>query len=260
MTAQPLPTASTHRHFVQFYEADEPLLNRNVGRFLWDGLLAGDALLVIATAERRTALSEHLARIGADVPMLVERKQLALLDAQEILDSFVVKGQPEWDGFNATISGAIAELHPRADGGISAYGEMVGLLWQAGARRAALILEDYWNRRLHDSGIRLFCGYPIDPFGREFQSEELEAIRRAHSNHVCGAAEDVLEQAIHRALDETLGASAGEVRTRMSDPDGAAVNGESSIHWLWQNMPGAAEGILAAARQHYRKQEPAQAA
>src|SRR4051812_15087710 len=54
-----------HGHFVQFYKADEPLLNRNVGRFLWDGLLRGDALLVIATPERRESVSSHLDRLGA---------------------------------------------------------------------------------------------------------------------------------------------------------------------------------------------------
>src|SRR6059058_590201 len=66
-----------HGHFVQFYKADEPLLNRNVGRFLWDGLLRGDALLVIATAERRESLGSHLDRLGADVSLIRSRRQFA---------------------------------------------------------------------------------------------------------------------------------------------------------------------------------------
>src|SRR5437764_10662776 len=72
-----------HGHFVQFYHSDEPLLNRNVGCFLWDGLLRGDALLVIATPERRESLSNHLLRLGADVPSIRARRQLSFLDARE---------------------------------------------------------------------------------------------------------------------------------------------------------------------------------
>ena len=46
-------------HFVQFYKADEPSLNRNVASFLWDGLLRGDGLVVIATQQRRESLVSH---------------------------------------------------------------------------------------------------------------------------------------------------------------------------------------------------------
>src|SRR5947208_13599485 len=96
-----------HGHFVQFYQSDEPLLNRNVGRFLWDGLLRGDALLVIATPERRDSLSRHLARLGADVSLIRGRRQFTLLDAQETLAAFMVNGLPDWSRFQATIAQAL---------------------------------------------------------------------------------------------------------------------------------------------------------
>jgi hypothetical protein len=250
--SQTIPSA--HGHFVQFYKADEPMLNRNVGRFLWDGLLRGHALLVIATAERRESLTSNLVRLGADVAAGLGQRQIALLDAQETLDRFMVDGQPNWELFEAAINDALSSIHSRAeDGAISAYGEMVGVLWQAGQHAAAIRLEEFWNKLLHVGGITLFCGYPIDVFADEFQAEHLEAVRCAHTHLISAGEEDALQTAVNRALDDVLGEEAGEIRLRMApeDPELEADSGEESILWLWKNLPHAAQGILACARQHY---------
>src|SRR5258707_14972210 len=73
------------RHYVQFYKADEPLLNRSVGQYLWEGMLRGDGLLVIAAEERRESLAGHLQRMGVDVAGAVRDRQLGLLDVRESL-------------------------------------------------------------------------------------------------------------------------------------------------------------------------------
>ena len=255
----PSPTSCNlepHGHFVQFYKADEPLLNRNVGCFLWDGLLRGDALLVIATPERRESLVGHLSRLGADVAAIRGRSQIALLDAHEMLDRFMRNGLPDWTLFRVALTQAFRSIRSRADdGGICAYGEMVGVLWQAGAYDAAVLLEGFWNRMLHGRGITLFCGYPIDVFASEFQAEKLEAIRCAHTHLISAGADDKLHTAVHQALDDVLGPEAENIRLQMTADqpalDAAQPNGETSILWLWQNLPHAAEGILASAREHY---------
>jgi len=249
-------TLEAHGHYVQFYQSDEPLLNRNVGRFLWDGLLRGDALLVIATPERRESLTSHLSRLGTDVPSIEARRQLAFLDARETLNRFRVNGLPDWRRFQAAIADAFDKLQSRAeDGGICAYGEMVGVLWQAGEYDAAILLEDFWNRLLHGSGITLFCGYPIDIFGKEFPSERLQAVRCAHTHVISAGSDEHLYAAVHQAMDDVLGAEAGEVRVRMSADrpltDVVPPAAESSILWLWENLPQAAEVILESARQRY---------
>jgi anti-sigma regulatory factor (Ser/Thr protein kinase) len=43
---------------------------------------------------------------------------------------------------------------------VSAYGEMVALLWQAGNEAAALELETRWNALQADLGFALLCSYP----------------------------------------------------------------------------------------------------
>jgi MEDS: MEthanogen/methylotroph, DcmR Sensory domain len=256
VTDRAMNQTETQGHFVQFYKADEPLLNRNVGNFLWDGLLRGDGLLVIATRQRRESLSSHLSRLGADVALARQEGQLAMLDARDVLARFMVNGQPDWDLFQAAIGDALQLARPRvANATISAYGEMVGVLWEAGETEAAIRLEDCWNRLLHCGGITLFCGYPIDVFANDFESGRLHDVLCAHSKILPTGANGDLRDALHQAMDERLGARADEVRVSMKAgiPSlGLALpEAESAILWLRRNVPEEAEGILAAARSHY---------
>src|SRR5438105_2779576 len=95
--------AATKGHFVQFYKADEPLLNRNVGQFLWEGLLRGDGMLVIATPQRRDSLAGQLTRLGTDVAIALRERQLAMLDAHQVLARVMIGGEPDWQCFYSVI-------------------------------------------------------------------------------------------------------------------------------------------------------------
>jgi KaiC/GvpD/RAD55 family RecA-like ATPase len=245
-----------HAHFVQFYKADEPSLNRNVASFLWDGLLRGDGLMVIATPQRRESLSIHLARLGADVTLARREGQLAMLDAQETLDRIMVGGEPHWERFQSVIADALKLAAPRvADARVCAYGEMVGLLWEVGQTTAAIQLEELWNRRLHRSGITLFCGYPIDVFANDFQKNHIHDVLKAHSHLMPTGSNGELRGALNRAMDELLGDRADEVRLSMkvgiSAVNPGVPDAESSILWLRSHVPESAETILASARRLY---------
>src|SRR5437660_620018 len=131
-------------HYVQFYQADEPRLNRNVGRFLWEGLLRGDGLLVVSTPQRRLSLLDNLRRVGADILTALGERQLVMLDADETLGRFMVNGKPDPDFFENTMLETLRRVEPRGtDAGVRAYGEMVGVLWQARQFEAAIQLEEY---------------------------------------------------------------------------------------------------------------------
>lgn len=253
---QAVSRGEPHGHFVQFYKADEPLLNRNVGNFLWDGLLRGDGLLVIATRQRRESISSQLSRLGADVALARKEGQLAMLDAHEVMARFMVDGQPDLNRFQDTISEALQLARPRVtSAGVSAYGEMVGVLWEAGETEAAIRLEDCWNKVLHKGGITLFCGYPIDVFADDFESGRLHGVLCAHSQVLPTGANGDLGDALHQAIDERLGAKADEVRVSMKAgiPSVGLVlpEAESAILWLRSNVPDQAEEILACARTYY---------
>jgi len=201
-----------HSHLVQFYKADEPRLNRNIGQFLWEGMLRGDGLLVIAAEERRDSVVSHLRRLGVDIAMAVREGQLLLLDAQETLDRFMVNGLPDRDLFGDVVGDALQRVRPRtANASVRAYGEMVGVLWQAEEYTAAVLLEEYWNEALHRDGFVLFCGYPIDIFAEGFERSRIEALLCAHTHCLPAGSHRDLDWAVQRAMEDVLGENADDI-------------------------------------------------
>jgi hypothetical protein len=243
-------------HFVQFYKADEPSLNRNVASFLWDGLLRGDGLLVVATPQRRQSLLSHLGWLGADVGLARREGQLAMLDAHELLGRFMFDGQVDAERFLWTIEDALKLAQPRVpDATVCIYGEMVGVLWEAGQRKAAIRLEECWNRFLHQGRINLFCGYPIDVFASDFRNDHVHDVLCAHTRIVPTGPNGDLGECLDRALDELLGVGAEQVRLSMKA--GLRSTGfempetENAILWLRGNVPDQADSILASAQRFY---------
>jgi hypothetical protein len=251
-----LPSGSSE-HLVQFYQADQSLLTKNVVDFLLDGLKQGDALLVITTPERNTAFSTGLSGAGTDPDKAVRERRLLFADAEQTLRRFMVGGQPDWRRFERTISALIQEVRPQPDhGGLRAYGEMVGLLWQEGQFSAAIRLEQFWNKLMGANALHLFCAYPIDVLGKDFHSAALEAVLCEHTHLVPGGRDQDLDSAVRRAMDDILGADAGGLRARIeadSQPSWATMpQAETAILWLRNNLPQQADEILLRAREYYQ--------
>jgi len=246
-SAQLIEIRGPEGHFVQFYEADEHLLGRNVARYLREGLERGEGLLVIASAAHREAFVRQLASPGSGIEAAVSEGRLLLLDAEETLDRFMVDGQPDWRLFQRVIAPVIRELRGRADQRPArAYGEMVGVLWKKEQFSAAVRLEEFWNKLLLRGGFKLFCGYPIDVFGAEFQTPEIEALLCAHS-HVIPAGDGVdMGRALDRAMVEILGPEAKGPKI-LKKPAGP----EAAIRSMNGTALGRTQEVLARARLHY---------
>jgi hypothetical protein len=242
-------------HLVQFYQADEDLLTRNVVDFLTTGLKQGDALLVITTPERNAAFSSGLRESGIDPDVAVLERKLLFADADQTLRRFMQDGQPDWRRFERTIEALIGEVRLHAEhGGLRAYGEMVGLLWQRGEFRAAIRLEQFWNKLMGANALNLFCAYPIDLFGKDFQSETLDALLCEHTHLVPAGRNGDLHCAIERAMDEVLGSDTQRTRMEVDHPPSWAslAEAETVILWLRNNLPEHADEILLRARQYYQ--------
>src|SRR4051812_48179286 len=206
---QPQP----EEHFVQLYGKDDGLLTRNVSRFLVDGLRRGDGLLVIATAEHRGTLVRHLTAERAYTRAVLEGR-LVFLDAETTLDRFLVDGQPDESRFESIIGEALRGVRSKAvHTGVRAFGEMVGLLWEAGRFAAAIRLEELWNTLLQASDVTLFCAYPIDVFSPEFKVSAVDSLLCAHTHVVPTGS--TLETALQQAMDEVLGPRAEGIRKLM---------------------------------------------
>jgi hypothetical protein len=250
-------TSKPGEHLVQFYRADECLLTRNVVDFLIRGLKQGDALLVITTPERNAAFSSGLRESGIDPDVAVLERKLLFADAEQTLRRFMRDGQPDWRRFERTIEALIGEVRLHAEhGGLRAYGEMVGLLWQRGEFQAAIRLEQFWNKLMGANALNLFCAYPIDLFGKDFQTETLHALLCEHTHLVPAGRNGDLSNAIQRSMDEVLGPNAKGLQARIEadhQPSWASMpEAETVILWLRNNLPEHADEILARARRYYR--------
>jgi hypothetical protein len=239
-------------HAVQLCKADERLLERNVSRYLLEGLKRGQGQLVIATPARRQAISREFENAGADPA------RLTFLDATETLSQCMSGGQPDWGRFESSVGAAVRTVQARMDGaGLRAYGDMAGLLWKAGKYSAAIRLEKLWNKLLESGAFSLFCAHPIDVFGSEFQMGGLEALLGAHNHLLPSAASEDLESAIDQSMNEMLGRRAEGLRSLIKAnvrPSWAAnlPRAEATILWLRNNLADEAEEILSRARLRYR--------
>jgi KaiC/GvpD/RAD55 family RecA-like ATPase len=179
--------AEPAEHLVQLYGRDDQLLTGNVTRYLLEGLKRGDGLLVIATPEHRAGIVRQVGEEDAGTEAAIRGGRLVLVDAGETLDRFMVDGAPDWELFVKTVGAICEQLRGHVgDRGIRAFGEMVGLLWMEGQYSAAIQLEEYWNRLLEKYAFCLFCAYPIDPFGSDFESTKLQALLGVHTHLLAG--------------------------------------------------------------------------
>jgi MEDS: MEthanogen/methylotroph, DcmR Sensory domain len=246
------------QHVVQLYGSDHGLLTQNVGRFLSEGLKRGDGILIIATPEHRTTLTRAL-RGEAGYSNAVLEGRLVFLDAASTVARFMVEGSPDPELFHSVIGDAVRRVRSRAGHtGVRAYGEMVGLLWQMGEYTAAARLEELWNELLKQSDVCLFCAYPIDVFGPEFEAASLDPLLCSHSHLL--PIDGALEHALHRAMDEVLGPRVDALRNLMQTNHrpswGAVPRAEALVLWIRNNLPGSAEQVLSRAREHYQASRP----
>jgi CheY-like chemotaxis protein len=170
-----------HFHAVCFYD-NALSLSRTVAGFIGDGLSAGQAAVVIATPSHGAAIREQLEAIGADTGKRIADGDLQLLDAEKVMNGFMLDGLPDARGFEDTIKPIMQRLAGSRKRLVRAYGEMVDLLWMDGQEAAAASLEVLWNRLIAGSRCSLLCGYCSD---RVATGDHIDAICHHHS-HVLG--------------------------------------------------------------------------
>lgn len=247
-----------HNHFVQLY-TDELALARNVGKYLHEGLVCGEAGIAIASPEHCTAFRANLRSRGVDVDVLEQSRKLLFLDAAQTLSRFLVAGRPDFDRFESTICEAVGSL-ARGERQVRGYGEMVGLLWTSGEYSAAIRLEEYWNRILNSLGASLYCAYPIDVFSDEFEASGVHAILCDHTHLLPGDDTELLEATLRRATEEVAGSGVcifDELKGRAGW--GTVPAAEQMILMVRERLPNSAPEILRLAREEYRTRCPAEA-
>jgi hypothetical protein len=119
-----------------------------------------------------------------DVRAHARAGRYTMIDAKEMLNTFMVDGMPDCDRFTASVGELLANTRAAArncDRGLTVFGEMVAVLWDEGQKEAALQLEALWNDVLHDRHFHLHCAYPRWGFVNEADEA---AVCGAHSHVV----------------------------------------------------------------------------
>ena len=170
--------ASVHDHIVNFYDDDDDLV-RDLGSYTGAGLLAGERMVVIATAAHRDALAAHLKMRDLDVAGLRAGGLYLAFDARETLDLFMVDGSPDPLRFEAVLDPI---MHAAVHDGVAvrAFGEMVAILWDEGNVTAAIDLECLWNNLGQRFTFTLYCAYSAAALA---STSDLDAAGLVCANH-----------------------------------------------------------------------------
>jgi hypothetical protein len=188
MTGDRPADLSGHFHAVRFYK-DADSLCRIVGSFLAEGLTKAEPAVVIATPEHTIGIEECLRKASLDVGELKRLGELIILDAREMLATFMADGVANPGAFRHHIGGVITQVgRGRRQCTIRAYGEMVDLLWKDGMTTAAIQVETLWNQLARTHDFKLLCGYSMGNF---YKGSAIDEIKRQHSHLSSEAGEHV---------------------------------------------------------------------
>jgi len=167
-------------HLLQLYEDDGTFLD-TLESYVRDGLVVGDAVVVICTTRHARHLSKRLRALGVDIEKESRSRRLILMNAESTLQSFVGEdGWPNDDRFYEVIGKILRRARGKENRRVRAFGEMVAVLWDRGQNAATVRLEYLWNRLSREEEFKLFCAYPKAGF-TDYALKSLQDICAAHS-------------------------------------------------------------------------------
>ncbi|MEO5936264.1 MAG: MEDS domain-containing protein [Terriglobales bacterium] len=174
-------------HSVHFYDHDSELIDRLRGIVI-TALATGNAVLIVASEDHRRELTASLHNNWTNWAAARDEGRLLLVDAQETLSQFMVEGRPNRERFRDAVGNLIRECRftaRSANRGLTAFGEMVAILWKEGNRQAALELESLWNELLSDRTFHLHCAYPKHAMTSAGDDLAFQSVCEHHS-HIIG--------------------------------------------------------------------------
>ena len=167
-------------HSVHIYDEDSALITRLCG-IVASSLRVGNAVVIVATTPHRDDLVKDLTAVGIDVRSHARDGRFTMLDARELLSTFMVNTLPDRERFLTSIGTLLEDARRKACSpgrGLTVFGEMVSVLWDEGNKSGAMQLEYLWNDALQERAFHLHCAYPRAGFA----SGEQASICSAHSH------------------------------------------------------------------------------
>jgi DNA-binding NarL/FixJ family response regulator len=250
-----LTSAAPSDHIVQLYQ-DQQFLNRAVCRFAAAAITNGEGVILVPTVAHWDAFRPRLESEGVDVKAAEKRGQLTVVDADNLLPTFMRDGMPDSPVFLGLAQNVISEA--RGDGRypkVRWWGEMVNILWERGDVSASMALEDQFDQLAHEQDIAIFCSFLMDNFDGDVHARMLPRLGENHSHLIPVEDYSRLERAVSEALQDVVGPDEsrvleGELLSRFAAPF-QMPRSQALLLALRQTLPVVADNVLQRSRTLY---------
>jgi DNA-binding NarL/FixJ family response regulator len=158
-----LQNPAISRHEVSFYSDDRFCLD-DLAEFVGAALKAGNAAVLVATESHRESLVPRLEACGVDISRAIEQGRYTVLDAADVLSTFMVNGMPDPVRFMKAFGNLILTAAKAAEGEhprVAIFGECVDILLQQGNPEAAIVMETLGNQLAKSYNVDILCGYSL---------------------------------------------------------------------------------------------------
>jgi hypothetical protein len=242
-------------HIVQLYQ-DQQFLNRAVCRFAAAAIANGEGVILVPTVAHWDAFRPRLESECVDVKAAESRRQLTIVDADDLLPTFMRDTMPDSPVFLGLATDVVRRA--RGDGRypkVRWWGEMVNLLWERGDVAASMALEDLFDQLAHGQDIAIFCSFLMDNFNGDVHARMLPRLGENHSHLIPVEDYTRLERAVSEALRETVGPDESRVLesqllSRYPGPF-HMPRSQALLLALRQTLPVVADDVLRRSRTLY---------
>jgi hypothetical protein len=251
-----LSGAAPRDHIVQLYQ-DQRFLNRAVCRFAAAAIANGEGVILVPTVAHWDAFRPRMEAEGVDIKAAENRGQLTIVDADNLLPTFMRDGMPDSPVFMGLAANVVSQA--RGNGRypkVRWWGEMVNVLWERGEVGASMALEDQFDRLAHEQDIAIFCSFLMDNFDGDVHTRMLPRLSENHSHLIPVEDYARLERAVSDALQDTVGPDESRVlEERLLSRFAGSFQmprSQALLLALRETLPLIADDVLHRSRSLYR--------
>lgn len=189
-----------------------------VTSYIKDGLLNGEAVILIAKPELRQILKSKMGAFsfnGKNIQELQVQGQIKFFDAESVLSTLRVDGILEEDLFYEGVAMPIYNAKS-IYGKVRVFGEMVDILWKERQHDMAIQLESFWKNLFNTQELTFLCTYTLNKLSPNSFDEELERICKYHSHLVPVVDCDLSEQSMDEAIPDIFRAAWNRVVNKLA--------------------------------------------
>lgn len=172
-------------------------------RYIHEGLLNGEAVIVLARPTLRKAIMSKIDLLDWDVRTMRSIGQIKFFDAELLLSSLEIDGVLEEQAFQECIVTWLQTSQSKF-GKVRVFSGLVDTLWKDEHSATAMELEALWTGLAQTQEFSLLCSYSLGGLDAIIFEESLERICEYH-NHLISC--DSSEMAINASALDTFEAA-----------------------------------------------------